>query len=105
MPKDHTYYVYILTNPSKTVLYIGMTNSLKRRLQEHNEGRNNGSKTFTSKYQCYELIYYEIYQYVTEAIARENQLKKWTRKKKEILIARQNPNWNPLNINFLYTEE
>jgi len=50
-------------------------------------------------------MYFEVYQYVTEAIARENQLKKWSRKKKENLINTKNPNWNSLNIQFLYTEE
>lgn len=51
------------------------------------------------------LIYYEVYQYVTEAIAREKQLKRWSRRKKEFLINQKNPNWNSLNSNFLYTAE
>jgi len=106
MFKDHTYYVYILTNPSRTVLYVGMTNTMKIRLQQHIDGCNSPtSKSFTSRYQCYELVYFEIYQYVTESIARENQLKKWSRKKKENLINTTNPNWQSLNIQFLYTED
>lgn len=102
--KDHTYYVYILTNPGKTTLYIGITNSLARRLQEHKKNRED-VKTFAGRNYCYQLIYFEIYQYVNEAIAREKQIKKWSRKKKEILINRGNPNWNFLNTNFINVEE
>ncbi len=104
MKRDYTFYVYILTNPRKTVLYIGNTNSLKRRLHEHYK-QSESSKSFTGRYSCYNLIYYEVYQYVNEAIAREKQLKRWSRKKKEWLINQENPNWNSLNSNFLYTEE
>jgi len=104
MKRDYTFYVYILTNPSKTVLYIGSTNSLKRRLYEHYK-QDALSKSFTNKYNCYILVCYEVYQYVNDAIARERQLKKWSRKKKEALINENNPNWNSLNSNFLYTEE
>lgn len=102
--KDHTYYVYILTNPGKTTLYIGITNSLTRRLQEHKNNRGD-VKTFAGRNYCYQLIYFEIYQYVNEAIAREKQIKKWSRKKKEILINRGNPNWDFLNANFINVEE
>jgi len=104
MPKDHTYYVYILTNPSKTVLYIGVTNSLTTRLIQHFENRGK-KKTFAGRYSCYQLIYYEVYQYINEAIAREKQLKRWSRKKKETLINKENPNWNFLNANFINVEE
>ena len=104
MNRDYTFYVYILTNPDKTTLYIGMTNSLKRRLFDHYKQPEN-STTFTSRYSCYILVYYEVYQYVDKAIAREKQLKKWSRLKKESLINQKNPNWNSLNSNFLYVEE
>ena len=73
--RDYTFYVYILTNPAKTVLYIGFTENLERRLQEHID--NNGTdNSFAGKYHCTDLIYYEVYPYVNDAIAREKQLKK-----------------------------
>ena len=103
MNRDYTFYVYILTNANKSVLYIGMTNSLKRRLVEHYNKRN--PQSFTAKYNCHHLIYYEIYQYVYDAMARETQLKKWSRKKKEALIKTKNPNFNSLNSNFVYVED
>ncbi len=58
---NHNYYVYILTNPGKTVLYIGVTNSLDRRLEEHLNDFNTERKGFAAKYHCYHLIYYEWY--------------------------------------------
>jgi putative endonuclease len=97
--RDYTFYVYILTNPGKAVLYIGVTNDLTRRLQEHYDNRGN-PKSFTGRYYCYKLIYYEIFQYISEAIGREKQLKKWSRKKKENLIKRMNPGWHTLNGQF-----
>jgi putative endonuclease len=104
MARDYTFYVYILTNPSKSTLYIGFTNSLVRRLSEHKENRGK-PKTFAGRNYCYLLIYYEVYQYVNNAIAREKQLKKWSRAKKEALIATMNPQWNSLNINFINVED
>ncbi len=97
--RDFIFYVYIITNPAKSVLYIGFTENLERRLLEHieNTGTN---KSFAGKYHCTNLIYYEVFQYVTEAIAREKQLKRWSRKKKEWLINQTNPNWDSLNLNF-----
>ncbi len=102
--RDYTFYVYILTNPTKTTLYVGFTNSLTRRLGQH---RNNKGqfKTFAGRYHCYNLIYYEIFQYVNEAIAREKQIKRWSRAKKEALINTKNPNWHSLNLNFIGVEE
>ena len=90
MKKGHTYYVYIIANPSRSVIYIGMTNSLTRRLQEHKQNRG-CKRSFAGRHYCYELVYYEVYQYVNEAIAREKQLKKWSRIKKDALIKSQNP--------------
>lgn len=91
------YFVYITTNPQKTVLYIGVTNNLKRRLTEHYE---NAGKigTFAGEYYCYKLIYWERFSNSTDAIARETQLKNWSRKKKENLIAVLNSEWRFLNI-------
>jgi putative endonuclease len=90
------YFIYITTNPAKEVLYIGMTNNLKRRLLEHQENKGRG-ETFAGKYYCYKLIYWEQFSRPKDAIARETQLKNWNRKKKENLIATMNPKWNFLN--------
>jgi putative endonuclease len=92
----HNYYVYILTNKNKTVLYIGVTNYLKERLYAH---RNPDvlSKAFTAKYKCYYLIYWEHYRDINTAIDREKQLKGWTRNKKDELIAQFNPTLRFLN--------
>jgi putative endonuclease len=93
---QHNYFVYITTNPDKTVLYIGVTNDLKRRLFEHQE--NKGKNTsFTGKFYCYNLLYYEHFTNIEHAIEREKQLKTWSRKKKENLISRENSNWHFLN--------
>ncbi len=91
------YYVYITTNPGKTVLYTGVTNDLKRRLQEHYENKGN-KKNFAGKYYCYKLIYYEHYPDSNQAIIREKEIKNMTRKKKEELISSENPKWNFLII-------
>jgi putative endonuclease len=92
----HNYYVYILTNKSKAVLYTGITNELKERLYFHCNPEAN-SKSFTSKYKCFFLIYYERYEDVNIAIEREKQIKGWKRDKKEILIKEFNPEWKFLN--------
>ena len=93
---DH-YYVYITTNPGKTVLYTGVTNDLKRRLNEHY--RNRGKKnTFAGKYYCYKLLYYESYREVNHAIQREKEIKDLSREKKDALIAITNPNRHFIRI-------
>ena len=97
--KQHQYWVYIVTNPRKTSLYIGVTNDLSRRLQEHFENRGN-VETFAGKYFCYNLVYFDEFKYIDKAIAREKQLKKWSRKKKENLIEMSNPKWKFLNLKF-----
>ncbi len=83
------YKVYILTNQNKTVLYIGVTNDLVRRLKQHRFDGN--QKSFTHRYQCFYLLYFERYDEITEAIQREKQLKKWSRSKKLALIKSSNP--------------
>jgi putative endonuclease len=95
--KNHNYFVYIVTNKNTTVLYIGVTNDLKRRLYEHEEDAKNLKKHFTGKYNCYNLVYYERFQFIQHAIAREKELKGWTRLKKEKLIQEFNPDWKFLN--------
>ncbi len=92
----HNYIVYILTNPSKTVLYIGMTNDLPNRLVEHYLSKGN-AKTFAGKYYCYNLVHFESFSFVEDAIAREKEIKKWSRSKKEVLINTYNKGWKALN--------
>lgn len=82
------FYVYILSNVNRKVLYIGITNNLIKRVWEHKQKLIEG---FTSKYNVYDLIYYEVYEDPQLALEREKQLKKWSRKKKIALIARTNP--------------
>ena len=89
------YYVYILTNKNNTVLYVGVTNNLERRIYEHKSGMIEG---FTKKYQTHKLIYFEATPNVDSAINREKQLKGWSRKKKEDLINSHNPTWKDLSI-------
>ncbi len=87
------YYVYIMTNFSKT-LYIGVTNNLEKRVYEH---KNKMVEGFTKKYNITKLIYFEETNDVNAAIAREKQLKGWLRKKKVALIESVNPEWKDLS--------
>ncbi|HEY4711268.1 MAG TPA: GIY-YIG nuclease family protein [Dehalococcoidia bacterium] len=87
------YYVYIMTNSSRT-LYTGVTDDLVRRVYEHKEKLIKG---FTQKYNITRLIYYEITSDVQAAIQREKQIKGWLRKKKTALIERVNPEWKDLS--------
>jgi putative endonuclease len=90
-------YVYILTNPTKTTLYVGVTSDLTRRLYEHSSWRGDASK-FSGKYQTDLLMYFEICPDATQAIAREKQLKGWTRRKKDALINAFNPTWETIDL-------
>ncbi len=91
--QSENFHVYILTNQRHTVLYIGITNNLERRLWEHSVGR---ISYFTRKYNAEKLIYFELFSDPRTAIEREKQLKRWSRVKKETLIARMNPDWRDL---------
>ena len=88
------YYVYIITNKINSVVYIGVTNDLERRLYEHKHKLVDG---FSKKYNLYKLVYLETTTDIKAAIAREKQLKGWTRAKKNALIASINPLWKDLN--------
>ncbi len=88
-----TYYVYILCNRTRSTLYIGITNTLDRRAGEHKSGELDG---FTKRYKVNRLVYYEEFNYIHDAIAREKQLKKWNRAWKERLINESNPTWQDL---------
>jgi putative endonuclease len=92
-PNTNTYYVYILANQYHTVLYIGVTNELERRVAEHKSGINEG---FTKKYSVNKLVYFETSPSITAAIERENLLKGGSRAKKLALINEQNPTWQDL---------
>ena len=87
------FYIYIMSNKTNTVLYIGVTNNIIRRAYEHKEKIVDG---FTKKYNAEKLVYYEIYNNSQDAIAREKQLKKWRREKKLDLIKQLNPTLNDL---------
>ena len=91
----HSYYIYILTNKAKTVLYTGVTNNLKLRLQQHEEGLNPTS--FTAKYKTHYLLYFEKFTWIQLAIAREKEIKGWRKDKKLALIKTINPGLNFLN--------
>jgi putative endonuclease len=89
----HQYFVYIMANWAER-LYIGMTNDLPRRVYEHQHGLSPG---YTSKYHVTRLVYFEETGEVQAAIAREKQLKGWTRAKKLALIEQANPGWVDLS--------
>ena len=88
------YFVYILSNWDDSVLYIGVTSNLTKRLYEHRHGLVDG---FTKKYNVNKLVYYENTNEVYSAISREKQLKKWSRSKKNVLISKMNPDWKDLS--------
>ena len=87
-------YVYILTNANLTTLYIGVTNNLVRRVFEHVREPAQGS--FAKRYNLTRLVYAEHLPSIVEAIAREKQLKGWSRKKKDALVSSSNPTWADL---------
>ena len=89
------YYVYILTNWNNKVLYVGVTNDIKRRVKEHTLGVN---ESFTKKYKVNKLVYYKTVKDVSDAIKLEKIIKGWKREKKIALIEKENPQWiNLLN--------
>ena len=95
---ERQYYVYILTNKNNTVLYVGVTNDLVRRVFEH---KNKLSDGFTKKYNVDKLVYYEVCSNSLSAIEREKQIKAGSRKKKIILIESMNVEWVDLYSSIL----
>ncbi|MFT8530955.1 GIY-YIG nuclease family protein [Bifidobacterium aquikefiri] len=89
------YYVYMLTNQHNTVLYIGVTNNIMRRLQEHRRGEG---RAFTAQYKLTKVVYLETSESIMAAIEREKQLKHWSRTKKDALINAKNPQWKDLSL-------
>jgi len=94
MPTNGRYYVYLITNWNNRVMYVGVTNNLERRIYEH---QNKLVKGFTEKYNVNKLVYFEETEDVIAAIAREKEIKKWRREKKDQLVNRMNPNWKDLS--------
>ncbi len=94
MPQKKKYYVYILTNRWRTVLYVGVTNNLVRRCFEHKSGKGGG---FTRRYNVDRLVYLETFGTIADAIRREKQLKAGSRKRKITLIESVNPEWSDLS--------
>ena len=96
------YYVYILTNKSNYVTYIGVTNDLEKRLYQH---KNDIIEGFTKKYRVHKLVYFESTTDIRAAIAREKQLKGWSRAKKIALVNTMNPSWRDLGEDIQGTGE
>ena len=94
----YNFYVYILTNKNKTVLYTGVTNNLRLRLHQHATKHN--PKSFTAKYNVHYLVYYEHFGWIQQAIAREKEIKNLTRQKKLNIIKENNPSMKFLNYLF-----
>ena len=86
--------MYVITNKKDGVLYIGVSNDLERRMFEH---KNKLVEGFSSRYNLDKLIYFEVYQYVSDAIKREKSLKKWKREWEINLIVEENPDWKDLS--------
>lgn len=94
-----TYYVYILTNANKNLIYIGVTNNLIRRVYEHKHHLDKGS--YTARYNIDQLVYFEETSDVEAAISRERQLKGWNRVRKNRLVESKNPEWKDIYTQIL----
>lgn len=95
--KDHNYFVYMLSNIHNTVIYTGVTNNLERRMLEH---KSKSSFSFTKKYNCNKLVYFEEFDWIEDAITREKQIKGGSRLKKINLINSMNPTWADLSVDW-----
>ncbi len=94
------YAVYFMSNKNNTVLYIGVTSNLVKRVYQH---KTKAFKGFTSKYNVDKLVYFEVFDDISEAIAREKQLKKGNRKRKNELVNTTNPEWKDLSDGWLFS--
>jgi len=95
----HQSAVYFMTNKNNTVLYIGVTSNLIKRVYQH---KIKAYKGFTQKYNCDKLVYFEVFSDINEAIEREKKLKKGNRKRKKNLVNKENPEWNDLSIGWVF---
>ena len=91
--REYHFYVYIMASKGRT-LYIGFTSDLDVRVSQHKNGTFEG---FSKDYKCHRLVYYEHFKWAESAIAREKQLKRWSRAKKIFLIEKDNPTWEDLS--------
>jgi len=96
--QNRQYYVYMMTNQNNRVLYTGVTNDLTRRVYEHRTKKIQG---FTAKYNVDKLVFFEATSDIVAAIAREKQIKGWSRAKKNNLVESTNPEWKDLSLAFL----
>jgi len=92
LPREKRYYVYIMSSKSRA-LYVGVTGFLMSRVLQHKAAE---TESFTKRYNIKRLVYYESFQYVDNALARETEIKKWRRQKKVALIQAANPTWEDL---------
>ncbi len=88
-----------MTNKNNTVLYIGVTSDLIKRVYQH---KIKAYKGFTEKYNCYKLVYFEVFSNINEAVLREKQLKKGNRKRKNDLVNQMNPKWKDLSEGWIF---
>ena len=102
--KEYNFYVYIISNCKRTTFYTGFTNNIKRRLLEHLDPLIN-AESFCKKYSCNEVIYFEHFQYVNNAIAREKQIKRWSRNKKVTIVRKKNPSLHSYNLEILSSND
>ena len=87
-------FVYIMANHHNTTIYVGITSHLQKRVWEHKSGID--KRSFTYKYNCHKLVYFEQFGDIHSAIAREKQIKRWTRERKNKMIGRSNLGWDDL---------
>jgi len=98
--KEFKFYVYIMANKRNGTLYVGVTNDIVRRVYEHKE--HTFPDSFTARYNCDKLVYFEDFQYADKAIAREKQLKSGSRTRKIELIESINPDWHDLSAENMF---
>jgi len=96
---DKDAYVYFMANNHNSVIYLGVSTKLEQRVWEHKNCVDEDS--FTSRYNCNKLVYYEYSGSIRSAIEREKQLKNWKREWKDKLIESQNPNWEDLSLSWI----
>jgi len=99
--KKHLYHTYVLTNPSRTSFYTGVTNNMRARLERHRqEAAAYNKKKYTGRYNCIHLVYIEDHEWIQDAIRREKEIKGWTRAKKLALIRSVNPDMRFLEVDW-----